>query len=57
MAAMKKKRGRPRIQNGARLTMLLKYSKAQRESWRRKAKRAGLPVGTWLKKLADEAPG
>lgn len=54
--AMARKRGRPKLKNGARLTMLIKYSKEQRESWKRKAKAAGLPVGTWLKKLADEAP-
>lgn len=52
---MKKKRGRPPLKNGARLTMLIKYSKDQRESWKRKAGNAGLPVSTWLKKLADEA--
>lgn len=51
-----KKRGRPRIKNGAKLMMTLKYSRGQRETWKRKAAKAGLPVGTWLKKLADEAP-
>ena len=48
--------GRPRMKNGARLMMTIKYSRQQRESWKRKAERAGLPVGTWMKKLADEAP-
>lgn len=52
----KNKGGRPRLANGARLTLLIRYSKDQRASWKRKAKAAGLKVGTWLKKLADEAP-
>lgn len=52
----REKRGRPPIGNGAKITMLIRYSKEQREDWKRKSAKAGLPVGTWLKKLADEAP-
>lgn len=53
----KNKGGRPRIENGERHLFTFKYSKKRRANWERKAKKAGMPLGTWLKKLADEAPG
>lgn len=49
--------GRKKIKNGAKLMMSFRYSEEQRSNWKRKAKKAGLKVSTWLKKLADKEPG
>lgn len=51
---MKKKRGAPKKENPASSRLEIRCTPGQKERWTVAAKKSGLSLSSWVKKLADD---